>query len=363
MSDTGRRLARMGAAITLGCGLSGCTLRVLDPTGPVGMQERTILLNATIVMLVIIVPTMLATLAVAWWYRPGNPRAVRRPHWSFSGRIEIVTWSIPLLAILFLGRHRMDRSHDLVRANPCPEGEAARGRGRLARLEVAVPLSRGAGREPQPAGDPGRPAGPTPPHLGERVERVLRARARLDDLHDERDGDPAQPRGGSRGDLPRAVDASERRRLLGHDLRDPRGAGGTPSPPGSAARKGRPTPSTTTPTGPCRGRAATIRRRPTGSPTTACSTGSSRRRSRRDPGRWPAGPIRPSPPAKDTDRARQALPRGDPARPADPAVCRRLRRPRAPRRRRLDRARRAPALSLARVDSRASTTSASASCT
>ncbi|OAS24758.1 cytochrome ubiquinol oxidase subunit II [Methylobacterium platani] len=98
-------------------------MRVLDPTGPVGMQERTILLNATIVMLVIIVPTMLATLAVAWWYRPGNPRAVRRPHWSFSGRIEIVTWSIPLLAILFLGGIAWIGSHDLDPGKPLPSKE------------------------------------------------------------------------------------------------------------------------------------------------------------------------------------------------------------------------------------------------
>jgi len=113
VSDIRRRLARMGATTALGCGLSGCTLRVLDPAGPVGMQERTILLNAFVVMLVIIVPTMAATLAFVWWYRPGNPRAVRRPHWSFSGRVEIVTWSIPLLTVMFLGGIAWIGSHDL----------------------------------------------------------------------------------------------------------------------------------------------------------------------------------------------------------------------------------------------------------
>ncbi|NGM35638.1 ubiquinol oxidase subunit II [Methylobacterium sp. DB0501] len=113
----------MGATITLGCGLSGCTLRVLDPAGPVGMQERTILLNAFVVMLFIIIPTMAATLAFVWWYRPGNPRAVRRPHWSFSGRVEIVTWSIPLMTVMFLGGIAWIGSHDLDPGKPLTSPE------------------------------------------------------------------------------------------------------------------------------------------------------------------------------------------------------------------------------------------------
>ncbi|MBE7197610.1 MAG: cytochrome ubiquinol oxidase subunit II, partial [Parafilimonas terrae] len=52
----------------LALGLSGCA-GVLDPQGPVGLQQRTILLNATAVMLAIVVPVILATLAFAWWFR------------------------------------------------------------------------------------------------------------------------------------------------------------------------------------------------------------------------------------------------------------------------------------------------------
>ncbi|MCJ2124954.1 ubiquinol oxidase subunit II [Methylobacterium sp. J-077] len=100
--------------------LSGCSLRVLDPAGPVGMAQRTILLNALAIMLCIVVPTMLATLAFVWWFRPGNARAERRPDWSFSGRIEIVTWSVPLMTIAFLGGIAWIGSHELDPANPLP---------------------------------------------------------------------------------------------------------------------------------------------------------------------------------------------------------------------------------------------------
>jgi cytochrome o ubiquinol oxidase subunit 2 len=44
-----------------------------------------------------------ATLAFAWWFRAGNTRARYRPEFVYSGRIELVVWSIPTLVILFLG--------------------------------------------------------------------------------------------------------------------------------------------------------------------------------------------------------------------------------------------------------------------
>jgi cytochrome o ubiquinol oxidase subunit II len=65
--------------------ISAFNAGVLDPQGPVAAAERLILLNATVVMLAVIVPVMLLTVGVAWWFRAGNPRARRRLHWSYSG--------------------------------------------------------------------------------------------------------------------------------------------------------------------------------------------------------------------------------------------------------------------------------------
>ena len=58
---------------------------VLDPQGPVGAAERLILLNATAIMLAIVVPVIVLTLGVAWWFRAGNTRARYRPDWEYSG--------------------------------------------------------------------------------------------------------------------------------------------------------------------------------------------------------------------------------------------------------------------------------------
>ena len=83
-----------------------------------GAQQRLILFDALGIMLCIVVPTVLATLAFAWWFRASNPKAQRRPDWAFSGKIEIVTWSVPFLTIVFLGGIAWQGSHDLDPAKP-----------------------------------------------------------------------------------------------------------------------------------------------------------------------------------------------------------------------------------------------------
>jgi cytochrome o ubiquinol oxidase subunit 2 len=75
----------------------------------VSAAERLILLNATAIMLVVVVPVIVLTLGFAWWYRSGNRRAAYDPEWAYSGRIELVVWSIPAMVVILLGRGRVDR--------------------------------------------------------------------------------------------------------------------------------------------------------------------------------------------------------------------------------------------------------------
>jgi len=64
-------------------------------------------------MLAIIIPTMIATIAFAWWFRRGNSKAQYRPDWEYSGAIEMVVWAIPALTIMLLGGIAWIGSHDL----------------------------------------------------------------------------------------------------------------------------------------------------------------------------------------------------------------------------------------------------------
>jgi cytochrome o ubiquinol oxidase subunit II len=104
--------------------LTACQPAVLDPQGTVGLAEKTILIDSVAIMLVIVVPTIAAILAFAWWFRASNARAVYLPDWVYSGRIELIVWSIPLMVIMLLGGVAWIGSHDLDPAKPLPSSAA-----------------------------------------------------------------------------------------------------------------------------------------------------------------------------------------------------------------------------------------------
>src|SRR5438105_4867479 len=104
------RLAVVGAALPVAsCRPAG----VLDPQGPIASAERLLLINSTAIMLVVVVPVIVATLAFAWWYRASNPHATRSLDVAYEGRIEFVTWSIPALIVILLGGVSWIGSHQL----------------------------------------------------------------------------------------------------------------------------------------------------------------------------------------------------------------------------------------------------------
>ena len=98
--------------------VSGCNRGILDPVGPVGAAEKQILINSTAIMLAIIIPTMIATIAVAFWFRRGNKKATYRPDWEYSGAVELVVWAIPALTIILLGGIAWIGSHQLDPSKP-----------------------------------------------------------------------------------------------------------------------------------------------------------------------------------------------------------------------------------------------------
>src|ERR1700736_5203448 len=93
---------------------------VLDPQGPIAWAERLILLNATAIMLVVVVPVIILTLAFAWWYRASNERATYAPEWAYSGHIELVVWSIPAMVVILLSGVMWTGSHLLDPARRLP---------------------------------------------------------------------------------------------------------------------------------------------------------------------------------------------------------------------------------------------------
>ena len=100
-------------ALTSAATLGGCSEGVLNPQGPIAFAERQILFNSLGIMLAIVVPTILATLGVAFWFRSSNRRAVYMPDFTYSGRLELIVWSIPAMTVLLVGGVAWVGAHDL----------------------------------------------------------------------------------------------------------------------------------------------------------------------------------------------------------------------------------------------------------
>jgi len=120
------RILRAGTGLCALLLLSGCSGGPLDPHGPVAGQERLIIFNAMAIMLAIVIPTIVLAIGVTWWFRETNTRAKRRPDFVYSGRVEIVMWTVPLLTVLFLSGLIWTSSHDLdpYRRLPAPNGRS-----------------------------------------------------------------------------------------------------------------------------------------------------------------------------------------------------------------------------------------------
>ncbi|MBK5415710.1 ubiquinol oxidase subunit II [Pseudomonas sp. TH31] len=93
--------------------LSGCNMTLLDPKGQVGLDERNLIITATLLMLLVVVPVIVMTFLFAWKYRASNQDAVYAPKWSHSTKIEIAVWAVPVLIIIALGYVTYKSTHAL----------------------------------------------------------------------------------------------------------------------------------------------------------------------------------------------------------------------------------------------------------
>lgn len=103
--------------------LAGCNMVVMNPSGDVAAQQRDLIVQSTILMLLIVVPVIALTLWFAWKYRQSNTKAVYKPDWDHSTQLELVIWAAPLLIIIALGAltwistHTLDPYRPLQRIN------------------------------------------------------------------------------------------------------------------------------------------------------------------------------------------------------------------------------------------------------
>ncbi|UXN74037.1 ubiquinol oxidase subunit II [Devosia sp. A8/3-2] len=118
------RLIKLALLFPLAAMLAGCNAVVLAPAGDIAAQQRDLILIATFLMLLIIIPVLALVVIFARKYRHGNEHADYQPDWDHSTHLELVIWAA-LLAIIIctgavtrVGTHLLDPYRQLGRIAP-----------------------------------------------------------------------------------------------------------------------------------------------------------------------------------------------------------------------------------------------------
>lgn len=118
------RVLRSLLLLTVPALLAGCEAVVLSPAGDIARRQGDLIVVATVLMLLIVLPVMALTAWFAWHYRASNAKARYEPEWDHSTQLELWIWSAPLLIIIMLGAvtwistHTLDPFRKLERVAP-----------------------------------------------------------------------------------------------------------------------------------------------------------------------------------------------------------------------------------------------------
>lgn len=94
--------------------LSGCKkMIVLEPKGPVGIEQAFLIKIAFLLMLIVVLPVFVMVIWFSIRYRATNNKATYKPKWAHSNAIEAIVWGIPILIIIILGYITWDSTHKL----------------------------------------------------------------------------------------------------------------------------------------------------------------------------------------------------------------------------------------------------------
>ena len=101
--------------------LAGCsTILLFNPKGPIGEAEKFLILAAIGLMAIVVIPVFI----MAFWfpvkYRASNTASTYTPNWSYSAKIDLVMWAVPIAIVTVLAILAWTRTHSLDPYKPIP---------------------------------------------------------------------------------------------------------------------------------------------------------------------------------------------------------------------------------------------------
>ncbi len=98
------------------------TIAVLEPKGMIGEAESDLIITASLLMLIVVVPVLVLTWFFAWKYRASNKHADHHPDWEHNYIAECCWWGVPCVIIVILAVLTWESSHELNPFKPIDNG-------------------------------------------------------------------------------------------------------------------------------------------------------------------------------------------------------------------------------------------------
>jgi cytochrome o ubiquinol oxidase subunit 2 len=89
------------------------SIAVLSPEGKIAGHQRDLLVFATGLSLLVIIPVFTLAFYIAWKYHEDNKKSKYQPKWDHNHSLEFVWWTIPIILIIILAIVTWKSSHDL----------------------------------------------------------------------------------------------------------------------------------------------------------------------------------------------------------------------------------------------------------
>lgn len=107
---------KLGSVAAVSMLLWGCeriNTGLLNPAGPITFKERQIFFNSLALMMIVLIPVAIMSIAFVIRYHAGHKTSEYRPNWSHSYLLEALWWGIPCAIIVVLGTMTWIQTHKL----------------------------------------------------------------------------------------------------------------------------------------------------------------------------------------------------------------------------------------------------------
>ncbi len=93
--------------------IKDANVAVFNPQGVIASRQQDLIIFATLLSMIVIVPVYVMLFVFAWKYRADNTKAKYTPEADHNKWIETVWWGVPVVIILILGVVTWNTSHEL----------------------------------------------------------------------------------------------------------------------------------------------------------------------------------------------------------------------------------------------------------